>query len=182
MSMRRKNFPHDNTPVPRRTPFWSKPQKGAKALWLPGARRLRPTASRNGAELVGGKICFSSCGGGREMSFPLTPAAAESRRRPPVLADAATRRKRLPAPGGRFARTVFCDKLSQNVNDDLQTAQNADFSGMIEPEVTGYAHSGVEHEKIPAHDARWACRKKRDQQNYAQQHRKRKGLADHFAA
>ena len=74
-SMRRKNFPRDNTPVPRRTPFWSKPQKGAKALWLPGARRLRPTASRNGAELVGGKSVFPHAAEGGGHVFPLTPAA-----------------------------------------------------------------------------------------------------------
>ena len=90
-SMRRKNFPRDNTPVPRRTPLLAKARKDKRcavtggdvsrdarnsnrnrqqavpvAFWLPGARRLRPTASRNGAELVGGKSVFPhAAAGGR---------------------------------------------------------------------------------------------------------------------
>ena len=39
-SMRRKNFPRDNTPVPCRTPFWSKPEKIRGALLREGTFRV----------------------------------------------------------------------------------------------------------------------------------------------
>ena len=40
--MRRNNFPHENTRVPRRSAFWPKPQKAPKALFM-----LPPAASTN---------------------------------------------------------------------------------------------------------------------------------------
>ena len=42
--MRRNNFPHENTRVPRRSAFWPKPQKAAKALFdlpAPSEKRRR---------------------------------------------------------------------------------------------------------------------------------------------
>ena len=36
-SMRRNNFPHENTRVPRRSAFWPKPQKAPKTLFNPPA-------------------------------------------------------------------------------------------------------------------------------------------------
>ena len=43
-SMRRKDFPHDNTRVPRRTPFWPKPEKIKGALLREGTfRAMRET-------------------------------------------------------------------------------------------------------------------------------------------
>ena len=43
-SMRRKDFPHDNTRVPRRTPFWPKPEKIKGALLREGTfRAVRET-------------------------------------------------------------------------------------------------------------------------------------------
>ena len=41
-SLRRSHVQHDNARVPRRTPFWPKPQKGAKALFP-----VHPAASMN---------------------------------------------------------------------------------------------------------------------------------------
>ena len=38
--MRRNNFPHENTRVPRRSAFWPKPQKAPKTLF-PSVRRPR---------------------------------------------------------------------------------------------------------------------------------------------
>ena len=40
--LRRNNFPHDNTRVPRRSAFWPKPQKAPKTLFP-----LHPAASTN---------------------------------------------------------------------------------------------------------------------------------------
>ena len=45
-SMRRNNFPDNNTRVPRRSAFWPKPQKAPKALLFPGTKRT--TLSREG--------------------------------------------------------------------------------------------------------------------------------------
>ena len=96
-SMRRKDFPHDNTRVPRRTPFWPKPEKIKGALLREGtfrAMRETPTGTASWRFLLRfgspapdwvGEICFSSCGGGREMSFPLTPAVGAHFRHRPVL-------------------------------------------------------------------------------------------------
>ena len=43
--MRRNNFPHDNTRVPRRSAFWPKPQKAPKALFAPAPGGFRLTVS-----------------------------------------------------------------------------------------------------------------------------------------
>ena len=45
--MRRNNFPHENTRVPRRSAFWPKPQKAPKALFNPPAPK-RATLLREG--------------------------------------------------------------------------------------------------------------------------------------
>jgi len=93
-SMRRKDFPHDNTRVPRRTPLLAKAPKRSKVRCYGRGRFARcaklpqePPAGGSCCALAPrrpavtpygvpqrrrtgwGKICFSSCGGGREMSF-----------------------------------------------------------------------------------------------------------------
>ena len=45
--LRRNNFPHNNTRVPRRSAFWPKPQKAPKALFNPPAPK-RATLLREG--------------------------------------------------------------------------------------------------------------------------------------
>ena len=66
-SMRRSHVQHDTARVPRRTPFWPKPQKGAKALFPghPAASMNEPARSSPGA---------TGCRQKRHVANPFTPA------------------------------------------------------------------------------------------------------------
>ena len=88
-SMRRSHVQHNTARVPRRTPFWPKPQKGAKALFPvhpaasinepPAPHRMRQVAAKGG--MLQTRSRPQSCG------F-----------RPPVLATTAKRDAPYSAP------------------------------------------------------------------------------------
>ena len=82
--MRRSHVQHNTARVPRRTPFWPKPQKGAKTLLFPGAKRATPYGVPDGAEPVEGKFVSPHVAGVRENGFY---ADASGGRMPPAWAD-----------------------------------------------------------------------------------------------
>ena len=60
-SMRRNNFPDNNTRVPRRSAFWPKPLKGAKTLFNPRRQAKNTCGIFRRRRINWGEIPFSSC-------------------------------------------------------------------------------------------------------------------------
>ena len=100
-SMRRSHVQHDTARVPRRTPFWPKPQKGAKALFPvhpaalinepPAPHRERQVAAKGG--MLQTRSRPQSCG-----FRPPVLAAIAKRRNPPSPRRGFTRLPRCPPP------------------------------------------------------------------------------------
>ena len=85
-SMRRSHVQHNTARVPRRTPFWPKPQKGAKTLLFPGAKRATPYGVPDGAEPVGGNtVLLMQIDGGRRIFTSSPVTGTYFRRRPAYL-------------------------------------------------------------------------------------------------
>ncbi|MBS5480128.1 MAG: hypothetical protein KHX46_03200, partial [Clostridiales bacterium] len=82
---------------PRRTPFWPKPQKGAKTLLFPGAKRATPYGVPDGAEPVGeNTVLLIQIDGGRRI-FTLSPVAGTYFRRRPAYLHQIVSRQNAPS-------------------------------------------------------------------------------------
>ena len=91
--MRRSHVQHDTARVPRRTPFWPKPQKGAKALFPghPAALMNEPPAPHRARQVAAKSGMLQTRSRPQSCGF-----------RPPVLITTAKRRR-----GSGVGRPIF---------------------------------------------------------------------------